>query len=110
MVNWVPPIDTLQGREALARSNRRVLAERLGWPAGHLEACEQVDVDRPGWFASWYKANLAPPEFAHPARFSGWRRLGNVRVHAETIEGLLTVIDEAEVRIAEEAAREAAGW
>lgn len=37
----------------LAAHNRRVLAERLGWPAGAVEVCERVDAAHPGWHTNW---------------------------------------------------------
>jgi hypothetical protein len=44
------------GRE-LAWRNRRILAERLGWPAGALEECERIERERPGWSPWWQPAN-----------------------------------------------------
>lgn len=35
----------------LASRNRRILAERLRWPAGALEACEAIAADWPRWNA-----------------------------------------------------------
>jgi hypothetical protein len=37
----------------LAAKNRRLLAERLGWPDGALEACEQLDQAHIGWYTNW---------------------------------------------------------
>ena len=36
-----------------AWKNRRTLAERLGWPAGALEACEEVEQEHPEWHISY---------------------------------------------------------
>jgi hypothetical protein len=33
--------------------NRRIIAERLGWPAGAVEVCEQMEQESPGWWATW---------------------------------------------------------
>ncbi len=38
---------------ALAVHNRRILAGRLGWPAGAVEACERFDATRPRWLTMW---------------------------------------------------------
>lgn len=43
----------------LAWRNRRILADRLGWPAGALAACEALDRRFPGWHTSWAPANTA---------------------------------------------------
>ena len=37
----------------LAAKNRRLFAQRLGWPDGALEACEQLDQAHAGWYANW---------------------------------------------------------
>jgi hypothetical protein len=47
------PIDTDEQRRALAVSNRRVIAERVGWPDGALQACQEFDERHPGWYAWW---------------------------------------------------------
>lgn len=58
--------------------NRRLLAERLGWPAGALEACEDVERRFPGWAVFWCRPS-ACPGFERPAGFwavhDGVRRL-----------------------------------
>jgi hypothetical protein len=41
--------DKLTHTRGLAWHNRRVLAERLGWPAGALKECERLDDEHPGW-------------------------------------------------------------
>jgi prophage regulatory protein len=35
--------------ETLAWNNRRILDERLNWPTGALETCEQVEQEHPEW-------------------------------------------------------------
>ncbi|WP_189081175.1 hypothetical protein [Mangrovihabitans endophyticus] len=42
------------GRD-LARRNRRVLAERLGWPSGILTVCEEIDDAYPAWSVTWHR-------------------------------------------------------
>jgi hypothetical protein len=37
----------------LAVKNRRILAERLGWPAGTVEVCEHIEDETPGWSVTW---------------------------------------------------------
>jgi hypothetical protein len=68
----LPPIDTPEQRLALARSNRRVLAERCRWPAGTLQACEEFDVRHPGWFVMWSPANTTVG-WEHPAGYTAMR-------------------------------------
>lgn len=62
------PIDTPEQRRALAESNRRVIAERSGWPDGVLQACEDFDRRHPGWFAFWRPENRRPG-FEAPAGY-----------------------------------------
>lgn len=38
----------------LARMNRMIKAQREGWPAGTVEACEKLDDASPGWSISWH--------------------------------------------------------
>lgn len=37
----------------LRRKNRRLIAERTGWPEGAVEACEQIEEAAPGWDCGW---------------------------------------------------------
>ena len=37
----------------LFRMNRRVLAERTGWPALAVEICEDIEDESPEWFVTW---------------------------------------------------------
>lgn len=41
----------------LAWRNRRLIAERLGWPVGALQECEWVEREHPGWSPWWQDAN-----------------------------------------------------
>jgi len=45
-------IDNYPG-PALWAKNRRVIAERSGWPDGAVDACEQLERDWPDWSVSW---------------------------------------------------------
>jgi hypothetical protein len=42
---------------ALAFKNRRVLAERTGWPEGALETCERTEQSYPNYYVNWHDAN-----------------------------------------------------
>lgn len=56
------------------RQNRRLIAERLHWPDGALEACEQLESEHPGFEVAWFGENRsARPEFNKPAGFYAWR-------------------------------------
>lgn len=66
------PIDTAEQRHALAVSNRRAIAERTGWPAGALQACEEFDARHPGWFVTWSAANTTPG-WERPAGYTAMR-------------------------------------
>jgi hypothetical protein len=44
-------------RMALARYNRAIIAERVGWPAGALETCERLEFEHPEWMLYWQQAN-----------------------------------------------------
>ena len=57
----------------LAWRNRQVLAQRLGWPAGALEACEAIELQHPDWHPSYCQANTTPG-FESPAGFYATRR------------------------------------
>lgn len=97
--------------------NRRVIAERLRWPAGVLEICERLDRLHPPWHVDWEDANLGPSRWAHSARYSATRydvsiedgdpmRTGDgIRrhptVHGETVDQLRAAITAMDHRIAE---------
>jgi hypothetical protein len=55
----------------LAWRNRRVLAERLHWPAGALEDCERLDPLYPRWSITWSPGNTVRG-FERPAGFYGF--------------------------------------
>lgn len=67
-----------------ARRNQAVLAERLRWPVGALEACRRLEDEYPGWRVSWLSENNRPG-FERPAGF--WAELDGMhhaRVFATT--------------------------
>ena len=39
--------------------NREIIAERLGWPAGAVSNCRQVEAGRPRWYC-WWTPDLQP--------------------------------------------------
>ncbi len=56
----------------LIHSNRRVVAERTGWPVGALQMCEHLDAVHPGWTVRWRPANTIQG-WEHPAGYVAWR-------------------------------------
>lgn len=69
---------TTPSPETLAWRNRRLMAQRLPYPAGALELCEQFDRDHPWWSTSWMPPNLVKG-WERPAGF-GARRTDHVRL------------------------------
>lgn len=57
----------------LAAANRRLTAERAGWPRGALEMCEHLDAVHPGWTVWWRPANTIAG-WEHPAGYVATRR------------------------------------
>lgn len=53
---------------ALRRANTRILAKRLGWPAGALRSCWDMERRHPGWLVTWLGENTTPG-FERPAGF-----------------------------------------
>jgi hypothetical protein len=49
-VSALPPVDP-----AL---NRRLVAERLGWPDGALDACTALEAEFPAWHVFWTRGGL----------------------------------------------------
>ena len=62
----------------LLRHNRRVMAERLGWPDGAVETCDWLQDAYPDWISGW-QAEQAIPGFEKPAGYyaSRWHRRSN---------------------------------
>jgi hypothetical protein len=86
----------------LRASNRRILAERLHWPDGALQACVELEGRHPGWDVSWSHENTIKG-FEHPARFSanyddaaggGMHKLAVFAETAEELEPLLIEVPE----------------
>lgn len=102
------------------RHNRIVLARRLSWPPGAMNACDHVERDHPGWTVMWQAASTVPG-WERPAGFCatrdgwsvrvghGWRR---VAVYAPAVAELVAEMELAtQQREAEEAEHERfSGW
>lgn len=41
--------------------NRRLVAERLGWPEGAAEACRELERDFPEWMVFWSRGSYPEP-------------------------------------------------
>jgi hypothetical protein len=53
-----------QSPSEFSRRNRAILAERLRWPDGALQACADLEDAHPGWHVSWLPENVT----------AGWER------------------------------------
>lgn len=58
-------------RRELSRRNRRIIAERIGDPAGSVEACERIEEMFPGFEVGWFSENTTPG-FEREAGFYAW--------------------------------------
>lgn len=81
------------GRQ-LAWANRKVLAERLGWPAGMLEACEQLDREHPDWTAFW-RSEVTWAQHPHPAGFVATREGDGLHVCGVDVAAVTEAIESA---------------
>lgn len=113
--------DREAARYELYHRNRRIIAERLGWPEGALEICERLDRLHPPWRASWEDTMPGTSRWAHPARYAATRsdvcvlggdamRQDEIRrhpcVYGETVDQLRAAITAMDARIFEEEERE----
>lgn len=73
----------------LVRKNQPLLAERLRWPDGALEACTRLMNGHPGWYVVWMAENTTPG-FERPAQF--WAEFKHpfhrTEVTAPTVEAI----------------------
>jgi hypothetical protein len=46
-------VGELVTRRELRARNRRIVAERVGWPDGAVEACERLEREYRGWDVRW---------------------------------------------------------
>ena len=102
----------------LAWRNRRVLADRLGWPDGVLEDCERLDREWPRWSIGWW-AESRIRGFERPAGFHAsitgtsvtwWGPLGVRRepwVDAATADELAVRMGEVQEQVEAEEERRA---
>lgn len=72
-----PYFDLPPGIE-LGWRNRRIIAARVGWPDGALEACEAIERARPDWDPTWRFANVFKG-FEAPAGFYATRHAIRLR-------------------------------
>jgi hypothetical protein len=56
---------------SMADRGRRLIAERINWPAGAAVACEELEARRPGWTVVWFHRNTAPG-FEREPGFYAW--------------------------------------
>lgn len=59
----------------LRRHNRRLVAERINWPAGAVEACEKLERMQPRWRVRWQH------QFGNQA--AGWYASHDGHTHLE---------------------------
>ena len=53
--------------------NRRVIAERTGWPEGAAEECERLEREHPGYSVSWSREwKIGDPVFHRDEGFYAW--------------------------------------
>lgn len=80
----------------LRRRNRKVLAERLRWPDGALQACAELEGRHPGWHVSWMMAN-PHRGFERPAGFLATGEsadgMHSAEVFGATVEELEPLMD-----------------
>lgn len=82
-------------RERLAWNNRQILADRLHWPDGALQACERIERDHPDWSISWLRENTISG-FERPAGYRAVRGgFHSCVVSAATAEELVRAIEGA---------------
>lgn len=78
--------------------NREIVAERLGWPDGALDACRKTEAGAPGWYCWWTPAPWPDPGFrpAYGAALINRRPLGDPSLYARTPGELAERIRERE--------------
>jgi hypothetical protein len=80
----------LAAHRSLRWHNRRVMAERREWPAGHLETCERLDDEHAGWYTNWH-----PGDQCFTATHT-IRQLSYRYARARTVEELVVKMAEAD--------------
>jgi hypothetical protein len=89
----LPPVDP--------ELNRQLIAERIGWPAGAIEACTALEADYPRWLVFWTRGD--PPARPGPGfrAIGRTRAAGRVEAFAETAEGLRDALRVADPQLPE---------
>ena len=82
---------------AASERNREIVAERLGWPGGALEACRKIEAGAPGWYCWWTSTPYPDPGFqpAYGAALIRHSPLGNPPIYARTPAELAELIGPA---------------
>jgi hypothetical protein len=85
-----------QESRELAHRNRRIIAERMGWPDGAIEVCEKLDLEFPGWHCNYWAEDVGWSKKGWYARPWGWRRGQKEKLFGDTVEELRAkLVDEA---------------
>lgn len=92
-----PPYPKWPAELGMKRNNQLLLAERLGWPEGALQACWELEDRHPGWHVSWMGENVTPG-WERPAGF--WAVNDSVAQHA--VEAFRVDVRELEEVLADE--------
>lgn len=80
MTSPLPPADPAK--------NRRLIAERLGWPDTALATCIEIENEFPGWMVYWTQGGLPrdrDPGFRAFIQVHGWRRTDVAGATAEEL-------------------------
>lgn len=79
----------------LPRHNRRVIAERIGWPDGAVEACDWIEQAYPEWIPGWQHESkirgFERPEGYYATRQGG--HSGEPDLYGATAEDLAAAIE-----------------
>lgn len=58
---------------AMVMRNRRLIAERLGWPAAALDECLRLERECPGYEVAWFgEWKVADPAWCRAEGFYAW--------------------------------------
>ena len=78
----------------LQERSRKLVAERLGWPGGALEACREIESRFPRWYCWWTSSPYPDPGFqpAYGAARIGAAPLGGQSLYARTAGELAELI------------------
>lgn len=92
-----PDVPEPQQVEDVPARNKRLIAERTGWPDGALAACNRIEQAHPAWRAWWAPENIAAgfecPTGFH-AQFDGRHRSERITLFAPTPEELVALIEQ----------------